>query len=101
MGSSLRKLRWRYSYRPLAQGWKGATLSISAMLASSPSRFMRTLCAEELSTKPGELALAQYPISPGPIPRRTCPSGHRGAGFDAARWVGGGASLGADNFFPP
>src|ERR1700733_13027029 len=73
---------------------------MSATLASRPSRFIRTPCAE-LSIRPGGLALAQYTISPAPIPKRTWPSGHRGAGLDAARAAAGGVSLGVKSFLPP
>src|SRR5579863_588578 len=62
---------------------------------------MRTVAAALVSNKAEGVAFAQYPISPGPIPKRTWPSGHRGAGLDAARGVAGAASLPAESFLPP
>src|SRR5579863_8434301 len=69
------------------------------MLARIPSRFMRRLPAV-FSTKLGALGLAQYPSSPGPIPNRTCPSGHFGAGLAACVERGACTSFGEDSFFP-
>src|SRR5579862_1788207 len=80
MGSSFNSAFWRYSYRPLAQGWKGATLPASAMFASRPSLFMRMVPAV-FSTRLATLGLAQYPMAPGPEPSRTWPSGRRGVGL--------------------
>src|SRR6516162_6468260 len=102
MGSSLRSVRWRYSYKPFAQLWKGATLPASPRLAKSPLAFM-PISPAVVSTRLPALGFAQYPVSPGAAPSLGWPSGHLGAGFDAP--TGRGADrraplVGADKRFP-
>src|SRR6185503_2962881 len=88
IGSSLRRLRWRYSYTSRAHFWNGATLSTSAMFFSRPYASIWTFWP--VLTSPVAVGALQNPFWPGTGPSRGWPSGHLGVGAAATLAAGAG-----------